>query len=602
MQHEDEVLSSGVRIETPDPDVNRALDWAAIALDQAWFCNDDLGCAYVAGFGPSRRNRRPQYAWFFAGDGLIALHGALARGELDRAREELRFISKYQDAKTGMIWHELSQSAPYLDWRGKYPYMFVHADVTYPYISSVAEYVRASNDRGFLREMWPSVQKAFAYGRSLIANSGLPRIPYGKLGADEQEPHSDELGLSASWVSACRDYAQLAELMGDAQAAQGTRQLAEKARAAFAQRYWDTQRNLPVQAFTRNGEAVHDRGIASIGAVNQHLFDAGRSDRVLDAIASWQFQSDWGTRNIAMTDPGFDPASYAHGSVWALATAEVSRAYWAAHRPDIAWEIWRRLVPWSTLDSPGHMHEVLAGDIYQPQEESVPEQTWSSAGFLSSALQGLFGVEVDEEERIVTLAPHLPPDWNSVTLNGVKIEGQSLNFTLRQGLGELSLHIEAPAGSVHFRFEPEIPLGARVASATACGRRAAARLETHDQDEHASLDFVVPKGNCDVSIQYRDGVAILMPSVHPSLGNPSTGAELTSLRLEKNSLQLDLDVISSLENKIWIRTQRPIVSATAANVQQVNQDVYELRLGATEKTSSYKQRHVSVTFAPTAIR
>ncbi|MBV9436449.1 MAG: hypothetical protein JOZ44_10385 [Acidobacteria bacterium] len=227
-RHYRDLLASELNIDTPDPQMNRALEWAEIALDQDWFCNAVLGCGYIGGFGPSRRNRRPQYAWFFAGDGMVALHGALAAGDLTHARDELRFIANYQDQQTGMIWHELSQSAPYIDWRNKYPYMFVHADLTYPYISAVADYLRVSNDTAFLQEIWPSVQKAYRYGRTLIADDGLPRIPEGKEGADEQDALTDELALSASWVKSCEDYAHLAERAGDSQAAREARALAEK--------------------------------------------------------------------------------------------------------------------------------------------------------------------------------------------------------------------------------------------------------------------------------------------------------------------------------------------------------------------------------------
>ncbi|HKU27853.1 MAG TPA: hypothetical protein VJQ54_20445, partial [Candidatus Sulfotelmatobacter sp.] len=580
VQHTAEVFSSGIRIETPDADVNRALDWAAIALDEAWFCNEQLGCAYVGGYGPSRRGRRPQYAWYFAGDGMISMHAALARGDLDRARDELRFIAKYQDAQTGMIWHELSQSAPYLDWRGKYPYMFVHADVTYPYISSVADYVRRSDDRHTLHELWPSVQKAFGYGRSLIAEDGLPRIPTGKLGGNEQESHSDEIDLSASWVKACADYAHLAELMDDSQAAQSAHEQAEKARSSFTGRYWDAQQNLPIQAYSRSGKPEPERGIGAIGALNEQLFSPAQGDRVLDTIASWRFQSDWGTRNFAIGDPAYDPTAYAHGSVWALASSEVAEGYWSEHRPDIAWGIWRKLVPWSTLDSPGHMHEVLEGDLYQPQEESVPEQTWSSASFLSSVLQGLFGLDINAENKTVTLAPHLPPEWDHATLTGLKIGNNLLSFSLRQTLGQFSLHIETPDGPLHLRLNPEIPLGAQLESASACGRHASVRIEPNSEDEHALLDLAVSQGSCDVSITYQGGVVISMPPPHPSLGNSSTSAELTSVRRAKDTLRLDLDLIPDIENKIFIHTQERVVSATPAKLNKSGENLYELTMPA----------------------
>ncbi|MGA8028472.1 MAG: hypothetical protein WB992_15110 [Bryobacteraceae bacterium] len=377
-KHHGDVLASAVQIDTPDEDLNRALAWAEIALDQAWICTDKLGCAYVGGFGPSRRSRRPQYAWYFAGDGMISTHAALAAGDYEHARDEIRFIAKYQDSNSGMIWHELSQSAPYLDWRGKYPYLFVHADVTYSYIPAVAEYVRTTNDRAFLREIWPSVEKAFSYCRKLIDADGLPEIPAGKLGMDEQNPMRDELGLSADWILACQEYATLAALIGDGNAAQQAQVLAQKAKASFANRYWDPQRNFAIQGHQRNGQPMEGRGLRPIEAVEHHLFNDTQSEQLLAGIASWRFQSDWGTRSVAEDDPGYDPAGYAHGSVWALGTADVAQAFWAMHRPDVAWQIWRRLIPWSTLDSPGHMDEVLAGDTYHPQTESVPEQTWSS--------------------------------------------------------------------------------------------------------------------------------------------------------------------------------------------------------------------------------
>ncbi len=153
-QHYAELQSRDLQIETPDTNLNRDLAWAEVALDQAWVCNPYLGCGLVAGYGPSRGARRPQYAWFFAGDAMVAVQALLSAGEYDRARAALAFIAKYQDPKTGMIWHEMSQSAGLIDWVGKYPYMFVHVDISFQYLNTVAEYVAASGDKKFLQDHW----------------------------------------------------------------------------------------------------------------------------------------------------------------------------------------------------------------------------------------------------------------------------------------------------------------------------------------------------------------------------------------------------------------------------------------------------------------
>jgi glycogen debranching enzyme len=587
-------LESEVKIDTPDRELNFAFSWAEVALDQDWVCNAELGCGFVGGFGPSRRARRPQYAWYFAGDGMIAADGALAAGDFEHARDELRFIAKYQDAQTGMIWHEITQSAPYLDWRGKYPYMFVHADLTYPYISSVAAYVRRSGDIALLRELWPSVQKAFGFGRSLVGDDGLPLVPEGKEGANEQNPMREELGMSASWVDACADYAYLAGVMQQAQLAQEAHALGERARAAFASRYWDVQRNFPIQGYGQNGQPTVDRGLGAIGAVNEHLFSDEQSGHVLDQIASWRFQSDWGTRSVAMGEPGFDPTAYAHGSVWAFGTAEVAEAYWSAHRPDVAWQIWRTLIPWSMLDSVGHMDEVLAGDTYHPQMESVPEQTWSSAGFLSTAVRGLFGLQVDGPQGMVTFAPHLPEEWPTASLSRVRVGKSDLSLAFTQDLHGLTLRVHNDGEAVKMRYAPRVPLGASAIAASINGRKAGVKVEAHAQDQHAAMELSVPRGDTEIAIRYRGAVEVALLAAHPEVGAESVAMKLTGVALDGAALRVEVDAIPSRENRFEIRTERTVVGASGATVRKLSVGDYEVVLNGGEKSNEYAHREVLV--------
>ena len=139
------------------------------------------------------------------------------------------------------------------------------------------------------------------------------------------------------------------------------------------------------------------------------------------------------------------------------------------HWPDVAWQIWRRLIPWSTLDSPGHMDEVLAGDTYHPQAESVPEQTWSSASFLISAVRGLFVIDVDAERADVNLSPHLPDDWNRAEIRHIKVASSTLSLAFQQSLEALTLRLENSGAPVHVRFHPKIPLGSKILGATVGG-------------------------------------------------------------------------------------------------------------------------------------
>ena len=188
---------------------NRALVWSEIALGQAWVCNPDLGCGLVAGFGPSRKARRPQHDWFFAGDGMVIVHALLAEGDYAQARQELEFILKYQDGKTGMIWHELSQSADWLDWS------------KFPTCSRTS--ISRSTFSTLSTNMFQSPATSISSRLTGLPSKRLRILPFADrfqkrcaayprrtTRQREQDELGDELMLSASWVSASGSFADLA--------------------------------------------------------------------------------------------------------------------------------------------------------------------------------------------------------------------------------------------------------------------------------------------------------------------------------------------------------------------------------------------------------
>ena len=42
-----------MRIQTPEPLLNQAFEWAKFAIEKGWTCNDRVGCGLVGGFGPT---------------------------------------------------------------------------------------------------------------------------------------------------------------------------------------------------------------------------------------------------------------------------------------------------------------------------------------------------------------------------------------------------------------------------------------------------------------------------------------------------------------------------------------------------------------------
>ena len=497
-----------------------------------------------------------------------------------------------------MIWHELSQSADPADWAAKYPYMFVHVDITFQYLIAVERYVSASGDTQFLQNNWRGLEAAFHYCASLLsAEDGLPRIPSSKEGGNEQDRMTDDLGLSTSWVRASAAFASLARLSGHAALAEEAMRLSEKAKNSVASRYWDDQRNSWIDGYDQAGRPVFRRSEAGVDLVTNHILDQRRSQSILDQLASSDFQTDWGTRGVAASSSRFNPASYASGSVSPVGTAGVASAFWSEHRPLTAFSIWSGLLPWGTLDSMGHIHEVLAGDFYHQQTESVPEQTWSSAAFLSSAVHGLLGLEREAQANRLVFSPHLPSAWDRITVGNIQVPGGRLTMTLVRTSNGLELQIDNSGGPTELVFAPEVPLGAHLSGAELDGKHVDVQTQQNAQDEHANLQFTLPPGKSHCLISYEGGVSLSAGSPAPLLGEPSKGIKIISVAYKPGSLLVNADVSQDgSASTIELRTNEKPLRAHGAELKSVAKSTYKLNVDPSTSggSSPTEYRHIQI--------
>lgn len=597
--HYEELARTALRIRTPDEDLNASIAWSAIALDQAWVCNELLGCGMIAGYGPSRDARRPQYAWFFGGDGLVATNGLISAGEYARAREELRFIQKYQDPASGMIWHELSQSAGFIDW-SKYPYMYVHVDISFDYLATLARYVAVSGDIAFARERWASVMAAYRYCQSQINSSDhLPHIPADKEASDEQHRPADDLALSASWMAAASGFAELARLTGHTDQSAGALEQVRLTRQSIPARYWSTDKNFWFDAHTQSGEPIFRHAAGPTQLLVQQVFSPQQNESLLAQLASADFQADWGTREVAASSKDYNPYSYGAGSISALGTTAIATTFWQAHHPETAWGLCNGVAQWRSLDSPGHIHEVLAGNFFHEETESVPEQTWSSAGFLDASVRGLFGLQIDGVANRVRFAPHIPPEWNEVSIENIHLPQSTLSFRVRQDMHSLDLKIGNQGMATTAAIEPEIPLGAQIVSADCNGQKVEASIEAFSSDEHAKMAVPIPPGGSLCRLRFEGGVSILVN--HPILhvGDASSQLKIVQVKFRPHVLTMEADVYPG-ENKLSIRTPWKITALQGAEVNAIAPHLYQVTLSERKllprEAPTYVRKHLELRF------
>lgn len=596
-----ELESKSLRLHTPDEEVNSAVGWAENSLDQAWVCNPMIGCGIVAGYGPSRDARRPQYAWYFAGDGLVATNALVSAGEYTRAKEELEFIEKYQEPTTGMIWHELSQSAGYIDW-SKYPYMYVHVDISFDYLSTIARYVASSGDTSFATNHWSSIVKAYGYCRSLIRDSDhLPHIPADKEGGDEQARPGDDLGLSAGWLAAGMGFEELARRTGHMRFADEAHQENQLTRQAIPTHYWNAEKNFWVDGHTQAGAPIASRRHGPSQLIEQQVFSQQQKEALLDQLASSDFQTDWGLREVAASSEDFDPYSYGRGSVTAPSTTQAAVTFWKEHRPTLGYAIWSEVLQWNKLDALGHIHEVLAGNFYHAQAESVPEQTWSSAGLLDATVRGLLGLEVHGGNNVVEFSPHMPPQWNRISIDNVRLPSSKLDLVLSQSMHEIDLEIRNRGAAAKLLFEPQIPLGAHLLDAEFRGRTVPVEAEAFSEDEHAKLTLDVPPGMSHCHLRFEGGISMILVPDKLHVGDASTGLKLTNLHLQEHTLFLEADVHPQGNGSFKLRTPWKILEHKGASILSLPDSEYEITLesgNSPANTVGYKHAHATLTFAP----
>jgi glycogen debranching enzyme len=442
-----------VKVTTPDAEANRAIEWAQIALEQAWTCNARLGCAVVGGYGPSHGSRRPQYAWYFAGDGLLATEALVYEGNYKRATDELEFIYRYQNSENGMMWHEISQNAGFLNWAKDYPYFYIHVDITFDFLRVLAEYERITGDQAFLSRHWPATLKAYQYCLSTLdKGDGLPRVPADKMSGNEQDRLTDELTLSAAWVGAAHAMSELAAAMHDEAVSKEAESASIRARDSIRSRYWDTIGHRWISGFTRSGKATESTAAADLAAIASGASTAEQTSTALNLLMTSPYLTPWGLRSTPSTASDYDPTSYAKGSVWAHATAAAAEIMWQAHRSDAANTLWQRLVPWDSADSLGHMHEVMSGSFFTPQRESVPEQTWSSSAFLSAAIHGMLGLEPDGLKNVLHFAPQIPASWQSMRVEHIRVGKSVVALEWHSDKGHFTIDVKNVGPTFHLSW------------------------------------------------------------------------------------------------------------------------------------------------------
>ena len=532
--HADSLRTTMLALRSPDPLLNRAVEYAKINLDEAMVCNPDLGCGLVAGYGLSGgASDRPGFGWFFGGDASINSFAMTGAGQHELVREGvLRFFAKYQRAD-GKITHEISQGAGRVDWYS-YPYAFYHGDTSPFWILAFGEYWRQTNDNALLKELWPNVRRAYQWSLATDTDGdGLMENPSAGAGAlelgDLQVGILSDIYMSGVWVAALDRVARMAESVGETAIATQARAVRTKAIATIESRFWMPSLRQYAFALLQDGTVNTNLTAWSATAMAFGVLDTARGADMAAKLASSSITTDWGARPLSANSALFDPLHYNNGAVWPFVTGFVSLAEYRYHNAAAGLLTLRAVARTGFDHSLGRNPEVISGRLYKPLDTAVPQQFFATSMVLSPLIRGLLGIDIDAPRRRMTVAPHLPPEWDSVAVDNVPMAGEHLSFVVRRTAGAMTLTIRRHGGSgapIDVEFSPALPLGAAIGGGAAITRTPG--------DAHASVRASVAD-SAQLRVVYEGGWSIQPPASDAAVGARSQSPRVLSERLASSA-------------------------------------------------------------------
>jgi len=522
-----------VELATPEPALDEAVRWAAIAIERSWVRVDGLGRGLVAGIGPSGAGERPGYAWFFDGDALAASRAQTTAGDFAGAREVLRFAAAHQRAD-GKLMHELSLSAQLCRWLEDYPYAYYKGLNSADFVAALELYLRYSGDLELARELWPAAERALEWcARSLDGEGRLANSLAG-IAAVEAGPLSDkiecEVFLQGAWAAALAAGQRLASALGHDLARWRT--LEERLRAAF-EAFWCEEKGHHGFALLRGGGRCDDLTAYLGYPLSRGLGERTRAWQSVQALNRPSVMSDWGARMFARDASLYDGTHYNHGAVFPYLTNFSTLALFAHGHALAAWQVLDSQVALTGFDGLGLVDEHLEGEHARAPKRGVPHQIFSSAAIVESVLLGLFGLDASVPEKRLALRPSLPASWDEARLTNLRVGETVVDLRLyrRREPGATVLGLEltrAEGPALTLGFAPVLPPLSRLLDGPGWLRPSGA---------------VVPRrvhrvGSEPLRLEARvlEGPSVRLPSTLPARGGTSRNARLVEQRVEGEAL------------------------------------------------------------------
>ena len=441
-------LEHTVEILHPENALTRAFRWSKVNLHMLEH--------YQPGFGTGTFAGLPHFAIYFGRDMCWATFGLLSIGDFDGARENLNLLARFQAPANG----EDMLREPY--YRGEIPHeirtegtvYYYSADATPLFVVAARNYLDWTRDINFVKFIYNNIIRAIEW--SIDADrDGDQFIEHGPEGflidttwMDSYYRGKSALDVQAIFCRALLDGAHIASTLGDEARSQEWLEKGTRLKNLIMERYWNETLDFFHDTIEPSGEPNRSITVNSVVPVLLGLTNMETSYKVLSKIEGYEFMTEWGVRTRSKKDPDYDPRSYQKGGVWPFCTGWVALSEFRHGMFKEGLASAQRFV--SALDmGSNYFKEVLYGDMPPMGQHPVQPtgcfiQAWSASMFLTSTVQGLFGITPRPSADPVAglrIVPYIGDDWKELEIHNVRIGENKFDYSLSHENGSVRIKV-----------------------------------------------------------------------------------------------------------------------------------------------------------------